>query len=85
MANLSEANLVQANLCFANMAGANLGKTDLTKARITGAVLYETNRDDWKIDGIQCEYVYWDEDGKIRTPKDRDFHPGEFEEICKNM
>jgi hypothetical protein len=29
--------------------------------------------------------VYWDSEGKNRTPKDRNFRPGEFEELYKSL
>jgi hypothetical protein len=66
------ASLVSFNLCNADFHKAKLINTNLTKANITGAKLYGAARDDWKIDGIQCEYVFWDAEGKERTPKDRD-------------
>ncbi|MBF0496767.1 MAG: hypothetical protein HQK58_09365 [Deltaproteobacteria bacterium] len=34
----------------------------------------------WKIDGLKCDYIFWDRDMKHRIPTDRDFKPGEFEE-----
>ena len=51
---------------------------------MTGANLYETTRDTWIIDGVICEYIFWDPDGEKRTPKNRDFNPGEFEELYKH-
>ena len=94
-ANLSEANLSEANLSGANLSGANLSKanlhltdlisTDLTKVNITGAWLYATARDNWKIEDIRCDYIYFDPDRSERTPKDRDFKQGEFEELYKSL
>ncbi|MDM8522803.1 pentapeptide repeat-containing protein [Desulfococcaceae bacterium HSG8] len=83
-ANLSGigANLRGADLRDLRLIGANL-RAILLRANITGARLYCTSRDKWKIDGIKCDYVYWDEEGEIREPKDRDFKPGEFEELYK--
>jgi hypothetical protein len=44
-------------------------------------MLWGTARDDWEIKGVKCKYVFWDEDGKQRSPKDRDLKPGEFERL----
>ncbi|MHC4203614.1 MAG: pentapeptide repeat-containing protein [Planctomycetota bacterium] len=90
-ANLSKAKLIDADLYAACMEGSLLRhadftycpliKADLSRAILTGAFLYSTARDNWRIDGIKCEYVYWDEDGEQRSPKDRDLEPGEFERL----
>jgi hypothetical protein len=114
-ANLIEADLDEANLRGANLYGANLRKTslfrvnlemvnliysNLSNATLTGATLYGTARDNWRIDGIKCDFVYWDsmpffkeeeKDQKQqwlqdhRVPKDREFRPGEFEELYKSL
>jgi uncharacterized protein YjbI with pentapeptide repeats len=77
--------LTVANLSSAYLSEANLNEANLNEADITGAKLYGTARDNWKIDGIKCDYVYFDFDGKERTPKDRNFRPGEFEELYKQL
>ena len=59
--------------------------TNLTNANITGVCLYGTARDNWKIDGIKCDYVYFDAEREERIPKDRDFEPGEFEELYRYL
>jgi hypothetical protein len=87
-ANLSSANLSSTNLSHANLICADLIRTGLSGAilsgaDITGANLYVTSRDYWKIDGIKCDYVCFDPGSKERTPKDRDFRPGEFEYLYK--
>ncbi len=94
-ADLSEAVLIGANLIGANLSRANiehadiqfgqLARCDLRKAKLTGAGLYATARDDWILDGVKCRYVLWGENGTIRSPKDRDFAPGEFERIYKTL
>jgi uncharacterized protein YjbI with pentapeptide repeats len=84
-ADLGRATLCGATLFGADLEGASLVGTDLSETTITGARLYGTARDDWKIDGIKCDYVYWDREGKERTPKDRDFRPGEFEKLYKQL
>jgi uncharacterized protein YjbI with pentapeptide repeats len=77
---LSEINLSNSILKTARLVSANF-----SHSIITGACLYGTSRDDWIINGIECDYVYWDKDGKERTPKDRNFKPGEFEELYKSL
>lgn len=99
-ANLSRATLVRTDLCETDLRSADLSETNLTGAKlymaklvgtnlsradITGVTLYGTARDDWSINGINCEYVFWDRDGEHRIPKDRDFRPGEFEELYKHL
>lgn len=78
-ANLSKANLRGCNLKGAVLMIAKLGRADLSLANLTGAKLYGTQRDDWRIDGIKCDYAYWDGPGNQRSPADRDYKPGEFE------
>jgi len=102
-ANLTKADLTEANLEGANLRGVRLIKTRLNRATLTGANLYGSARDDWQIDGIQCDYIYWDEKPLFRqrseeekreeeqwlaahrNPKDRNFRPGEFEELYKSL
>ena len=98
--NLSEANLQKAHLlsaCLkkANMRSANLSEAvlviadltgaDLCMAELTGARLYGAMRDDWKIDGVRCGYAFWDAAAKKRTPGDRDYAPGEFEQLYRHL
>lgn len=83
--NLRGMNFRKATLINVNLEEANLIQADLSEAIITGACLYGTAKDDWIINGIICEYVYWDSDRRERTPKDRDFRPGEFEELYKSL
>jgi len=90
-ADLSSANLNSACIMATDIKNANLKDTDLrfchligsnlSKAILTGAKLYGTARDNWIIRGVECKYVYWDMEGKQRSPKDRDFERGEFEQI----
>lgn len=60
-AGLRYADLEDANLRYANLRATRLLKTDLRHASITGVCLYGTARDNWKIDGIKCDYVFWDD------------------------
>lgn len=92
-ANLCRANLISADLNRADLRKSNLISSDLryvklshaklSGADITGASLYLTLRDDWEIENIRCDYVYFDWERKERTPKDRNFRPGEFEQLYK--
>lgn len=97
---LTHAKLANANLAGAFLVGSKLIKADLSSATITGAYLYGTARDEWIIDGVKCDFVYWDIHPYVderekqqrqqwerenRIPRDRDFRPGEFEELYKQL
>ncbi len=99
-ANLNAADLSAADLSGTDLSGTTLIQTCLNNAILTGACLYGTALDDWKIVGVKCDFVYWDkkpDSGKNqqeqkeqwkqehRIPKDRDFHPDEFEELYKQL
>ncbi|MBN1509171.1 MAG: pentapeptide repeat-containing protein [Sedimentisphaerales bacterium] len=94
-ANLCGADLVETNLNNGDLSGADLQDADvrfsqlcrcnLTRARLTGAKLYATARDDWIVEGAECRYVFWDECGTIRSPRDRDLTPGEFEQLYRAL
>ncbi len=94
-ANLRRSSLAKANLTIANLRGANFQNVDarwsqlcrcnFTKANLTGTKLYATARDDWIIEDVECRYVFWDAKGKIRSPKDRDLAPGEFERLYRTL
>ncbi len=79
--------LTRADLSEVYLFGTNLSEANLFRANITGAKFYGTARDNWIIDGIKCDYIFWDEDKfvPVRTPKNRDFRPGEFEELYKHL
>ena len=57
----------QATLIDSRLAGANL----------TGAKLWETQRDGWSIKGVICQRAFWDRDGKEPT----EYGVGDFERI----
>jgi len=82
---LSGADLREADLREAILYRASLIGTNLSEANLTGAYLFGALRDDWSIDGIKCEYVFWDPKGRKRTPQDRNFNPGEFEALYKHL
>jgi hypothetical protein len=48
---------------------------------LTGTKLYGTSRDNWVIKNVKCDYVYWDQKAKQRSPRDRNLAPGEFERL----
>ncbi|SPD76015.1 putative Pentapeptide repeat protein [uncultured Desulfobacterium sp.] len=93
--NLTNATLTSAILNMADLRGAILRgtnlilarfiNTNLTGADLTGACLYGSAREDWIIDDIKCDYIYFDINHEIRTPKSRNFRPGEFELLYKNI
>jgi uncharacterized protein YjbI with pentapeptide repeats len=83
--NLENANLRSANLSDAVLTMAHLVNADLSMAVVSGAKLFGTTRDDWKIDGIKCDYIYWDGPGKTRTPAKGNFKPGEFELLYRQL
>ncbi len=84
--NLHGAYLVKTDLRNADLRETELIQANLSQADITGAKLYGSARENWIIDKIHCDHVYWDEAGKERTPEeDRPFRPGEFEELYKQL
>jgi len=84
-ANLYKAVLTEAKLNSADLRYCQLVECNLTGAVLTGVKLYGTARDNWIIKDVECKYVYWDEGGKQRSPKDRDLEPGEFERLYAQM
>jgi len=85
LADMSRANLSRANLSSANLIESKLTLANMTAANITGAKLYGTARDNWKIDSMVCDYIFWDIEGRERTPKNRDFKQGEFEALYEQL
>jgi len=89
-ATLNNSKLRGITLCNANLAKVDLRLSSLIMAQIrnvdlTGAKIYGWNITDVKFSNIKCDYVYIDEAGKDRLPKDRDFEPGEFEALYKQL
>lgn len=87
---LHRTRLMGATLCWADLRSAHiisatLNCANLRNAKITSAVIMDTSMEDWIIDGIECENIYFGIGWKNRVPKDRDFKPGEFEEIYKSL
>jgi len=76
-ANLSEANLSDANLNGADLREAGLLYACLDSANLSGAKLWETQRTNWSIKDIICEYAFFDESSEEL----KHFSPGEFEKL----
>jgi uncharacterized protein YjbI with pentapeptide repeats len=85
VANLIKADFSEADLREADLRYGQLPVCSLTKANLTGAKLYATWRHDWIIKDVECSYVFWDVDGEIRSPEDRDLAPGEFEQLYRTL
>jgi len=83
--NFRGAYLRDANLCNKDFRYTDLRSADLREANITGIRLHGASREEWKIDGVICDYVYLDEKGEERYPKDKNFAPGEFEAFYQNL
>jgi uncharacterized protein YjbI with pentapeptide repeats len=84
-ANLRNANLFHSKLEGADLRGSSLVKANLKNTTLTGVKLYGSSRDDWIIKDVQCSYIYWDYEGKHRSPKDRDLEPEEFEQLYASL
>lgn len=100
MANLTGANLEETDLSRANFFGAvfikanfshsilietNLIETNLNEAILTGIFFKRCSYYDWKIENVKCDYIFTDSNGKNRSPKERNFEPGEFERIYRSI
>lgn len=75
--------LGRANLQNANLDGATLNSATLSNATLTGAIIRGISRTGWKIENIKCDYVYLDQDGKMREPDEGFYDPGEFEKLYR--
>lgn len=73
----------RANLRNANLDGAVLNSATLTNATLTGAMIRGISRTGWEIENIKCDYVYLDEDGKVREPDEGFYDIGEFEKLYR--
>ncbi len=74
---LSTADLSEATLTGADLRAATLLQAKLSEAILNDAMLWETQRGGWNIEGIVCKRVLWDKDGKDPTT----YEPGEFERL----
>ncbi|TVL98576.1 MAG: hypothetical protein CV087_21160 [Candidatus Brocadia sp. WS118] len=87
IATIRVANLRNSNLSHCNLTYSDLRESDLSGAIFTGANLYYSALQGWIIKDIKCDYVYFDYAQKFenRIPKDRDFEPGEFERLYREV
>lgn len=76
--NLSDAVAVDAIFTKADLSRCSLVNADFSGSTLTGVKLYGTARSDWKIEDVDCRYVYWDKKGEDRFPPKNDFESGEF-------
>ena len=94
-ANLSGANFRGANLNRADLSGADLSgsylelveliQSNCQRAILTGVKTYAWNITDWKIGGVECEYIFTGIKGEKRLPLARNFKLGEFEKLFKQL
>lgn len=88
--NLSESYLREAIFNNCNLEKAILNNCDLrysnfSKSDLTGVSLYGAALFGWKINGVKCDYVFFDKDRINRIPRDRNFEPGEFERLYRSV
>ena len=88
--NLRNANLRCADLRYSNLSNTDLRYADLrrsvlSQATLTGVLLRGSARFNWIIDGVECEYVFFDAEGNTRQPTNRAFQPGEFERLYRSI
>lgn len=85
-ADLSGATLKNADLRNANLTEVNAINTDLTRVNLTGACIESWNIDHRTIlNDIICQYIYLLADERERRPLSRDFQPGEFTKLFKEV
>lgn len=75
---LSECSAVNTDFTNSNLCGCKLNEANFTNAILTGAKLYGTSRFGWNIEGVKCDYAYWDSEGKERFPPENNLKEGEF-------
>ena len=75
--------LGRANLRNADLDGATLNSATLSNATLTGAIIRGISRTGWEIENINCDYVYLDQECKIREPDEGYYDPGEFEKLYR--
>jgi hypothetical protein len=83
--NLSDADLREADLRKANLCEANLNRANLKRSDLTGALIYRATRHAWRIEGVKCDFIFCDPVGEDPFPKDKNFRPGEFERLFRQL
>jgi hypothetical protein len=84
-ANFHLADLFGADLSEADLRGAVLMAANLSSAIISGARLHASIRDDWKVNGIICDHIFWDPQGRQRIPAEGKFKHHQFESIYETL
>lgn len=69
---------IKTDFSGANLRYSMLSSANFSNAIMTGANLHGTARRDWKIENVECKYVYWDKNGAERFPPNRDYEDGQF-------
>ncbi|QTA79803.1 Pentapeptide repeat-containing protein [Desulfonema limicola] len=82
---LKGANIIGIDFTRTDLRYADLDNANFSESIITGAKLYGTSREDWNIENVKCDYIYFDKEGKERYPSDENFKPGQFEELYKTI
>lgn len=78
---LNTADLSRAKLTGADLRAATLLQANLSEATLNDALLWETQRGEWKIAGVICKRAFWDKNGKESTT----YEPGEFERLYSDQ
>lgn len=82
-ASIYAGSLKYANLQGANLDGAALNNSKFSGAILSGAIVRGISTTGWEIDNIKCDYVFLDQDRKIREPEVGVYDIGEFETLYK--
>ena len=83
-ADLSGSELFNVSFVGADLRQAKLNRAKLINAKLTGAKLFGIQPYELRLDGTECLYAYLDPEGTQRTPKERNFYPGEFDDFFKD-
>jgi hypothetical protein len=75
-ASFARANLAHSTARETNFREAKLIGADFTDSDLTGALLADTQRRDWNLRDIRCDYVYW----SVSKPRTT-YAPKEFESL----
>lgn len=78
-ASFLNARLSNCSLRKSNLTYADLRQTTLRGVKLTGAILYNFSRPGWDIEDIECDFVFLDEEGEEKYPRNGFFDPKEFE------
>lgn len=80
--NLNHASLQNSNIKNVDLRYSTLLETNFSGSTLTGVRLFGSQRTDWKLSDIECDYVFMDRNGKEQLPNDkRKFRKGDFEKF----